>query len=77
MCGGGADPLLTKAGRTTETAYTPQAFVGFGRNWYVAAGVGLTSSDDFTSDHFYIGRFGWNLDLLPESHLSYSRRPND
>ena len=52
-------------GGATETAYTPQAFVGIGRKWYVAAGVGQTYSDDFTSAAFYIGRFGWNLDLLP------------
>jgi hypothetical protein len=41
------------------------AFVGVGRNWYIAAGVGLTHTDDFTSDHFYIGRIGWDLALLP------------
>lgn len=52
-------------GGATATSYTPQAFVGFGRNWYIAAGVGLTHSDEFTSDPFYIGRGGWNLDLLP------------
>ncbi len=52
-------------GGSTDTAYTPMAFVGVGRNWYVAAGIGVTITDDFTSDSFYVGRVGWNLDLLP------------
>lgn len=52
-------------GGSTETAYTPMGFVGVGRDWYVAAGIGVTITDDFTSDHFYVGRIGWDLDLLP------------
>jgi hypothetical protein len=52
-------------GGSTDTAYTPMGFIGVGRDWYIAAGVGLTYTDDFTSDHFYVGRIGWDLDLLP------------
>ena len=52
-------------GGSTETAYTPMAFIGLGRTWYIAAGVAVTHTDDFTSDDFYLGRVGWNIDLLP------------
>jgi len=56
-----------------DAAYTPMVFLGVGRSWYAAAGVGITHTekilhigdDDFSSDPYFLGRIGWNLDLVP------------
>ncbi len=52
-------------GGSTADAYTPMIFLGAGRNWYLAVGIGATYSSDFNSDSFYVGRIGKNFDLLP------------
>lgn len=54
-------------------SYTPMVFLGVGRTWYAAAGFGITHTDkvlhigneEFSADPHYLGRIGWNLDLLP------------
>ncbi|MEL7061259.1 MAG: hypothetical protein AAGN46_14650 [Acidobacteriota bacterium] len=55
-------------GGSTDSALSPAVLVGIGGTFYGAAGVGVTFSDDFeddVSEPFWIGRVGWELDLLP------------
>lgn len=56
------------------TAYSPQAYLLFGRGFYAGVGVGITKSDAFAdgdewSDPWYAGRVGVDLLLLPRVHL--------
>jgi len=61
-------------GGSTDTAYSPQAFILFGRVLYVGFGLGATKSDnlpsgDDWSDIWYAGRVGVEFLLLPRIHL--------
>lgn len=63
-----ADYYKDGYGGATESALAPAVFVGVGRDIYVAIGLAATYSDDFDgsfSDPYYIGRIGYDLDLLP------------
>ena len=56
----------------TKDAYSPQAYVVVGRNFYVAAGVGTTYSSDLEdeiTDPFYAAKAGINISLLPHIDL--------
>lgn len=55
-------------GGATEAAYSPQAYVVLGRNWFVGVGVGTTYSDGFEdeiSDPYYAAKAGFSIGLLP------------
>lgn len=55
-------------GGSTDSAVSPIGFVGIGKDWYAAAGVGATFSSDFddnVSDPFFVGRVGKIFDILP------------
>lgn len=65
-------------GGYSGNTYTPMVFVGVGRTWYVAAGIAYTHTDkvlhigdeEFSSgDSYFLGRIGWNLELLPRVAL--------
>lgn len=60
-------------GGFSGNTYAPTAFLGVGRTWYAAAGIGIIHSDkylhigdeEFNSATYYLGRIGWNIDLVP------------
>lgn len=60
-------------GGFSGNTYAPTAFLGVGRQWYAAAGIGIIHSDkylhigdeEFNSATYYQGRIGWNIDLVP------------
>lgn len=56
-------------GGSTESAYSPIAFILVGHGFYAGVGAGVTVSDGFedddVSDPFWIGRVGWDVALLP------------
>lgn len=55
-------------GGSSDSAISPRVLVGAGGNFYVAVGIGTTFADGFEnsmSDPFYVGRVGFELDLLP------------
>ena len=53
-------------GGSTEGSWAPIGFVLLGNRIYVGAGVGVTVLDglDDVSDPFYVGRVGYQIDLL-------------
>jgi hypothetical protein len=56
----------------TRDAYSPQAYIVVGRNFYVAAGVGTTYSSDLEdeiTDPYYAAKVGINVGLLPHIAL--------
>ena len=64
-------------GGATKEAYSPQAYVVVGRNWFVGVGVGTTYSDDFEdeiTDPYYAAKAGFSLGLLP--HLAVDLAAN-
>lgn len=61
-------------GGSADQAYSPQAYVLFGRFLYAGVGIGMTKSDtlpdgDSWSDPWYAGRVGVEFLLLPRVHL--------
>jgi len=61
-------------GGSTGKAYSPQAYVLFGRGLYGGVGIGLNKSDTFVSgkkwsDPWYAARVGLDMLLLPKLHL--------
>ncbi|MEM8961782.1 MAG: hypothetical protein AAGD38_09900 [Acidobacteriota bacterium] len=55
-------------GGSTETSFAPigWVFIG-GSGLYAGAGIGITIAEDFesdTSDPFYVGRIGYDLELI-------------
>jgi hypothetical protein len=59
---------------SSGSAYSPQAFVLFGRFFYAGVGVGATKRDDPLigddwTDPWYAGRIGLDMLLLPRFHL--------
>ncbi len=59
-------------GGATESAYSPQIFLLFGRGIYAGLGIGAIYSSglaDDWSDPFYAARAGFDLLLLPKIHL--------
>ena len=61
-------------GGSSGKAYSPQAYLLFGRGIYAGVGVGITKSDSFPngdnwSDPWYAARVGLDLLLLPKVHL--------
>ena len=61
-------------GGSTDTSYSPQAFILVGRLFYGGVGIGATKSDGFPSgdswsDVWYAGRIGVEFLLLPKIHL--------
>lgn len=65
-------------GGATDPAFAPMAMIGAGGTFYVAVGIGVTVADEFdgsVSDPFYVGRVGFELDLLPgvsvDIHANY------
>jgi len=59
-------------GGAIKDAYSPQAYVLLGRNWYAGAGVGTTYSKDFKdeiSDPFFAAKAGLRIGLLPHLDL--------
>lgn len=59
-------------GGSTDSVFSPQAFVLIGHGLYAGVGVGVSYSsgfeDDF-SDPFYLARVGFNMELLPKLFL--------
>lgn len=52
-------------GGSTEEAISPQVFLLVGHGLYAGAGVGVTYSDEDTSDPFYAARLGFDITVLP------------
>lgn len=52
-------------GGSTESAFSPQAYVLVGHGLYAGAGVGVVYSDGDTSDPFYAARVGFKFSLIP------------
>lgn len=55
-------------GGATDGTLTPIAFLGVGRGWYAAVGIGASYSSQFSdnvSDTFWAGRLGWQKALVP------------
>jgi len=52
-------------GGSTEEAISPQVFLLVGHGLYAGAGVGVTYSDEDTSDPFYAARVGFDISILP------------
>jgi hypothetical protein len=59
-------------GGATDAAVSPQVFVVLGGSLYAALGAGVIYSEGFEeewSDVYYAARIGWDLNLLPRTHL--------
>ena len=59
-------------GGSNSAAYSPVAFVLAEFGIYAGVGIGVTVSDGFdnnVSDPFYVGRVGWDFQLVPRLHL--------
>jgi hypothetical protein len=61
-------------GGSAEEAISPQVFLLIGHGLYAGAGVGVTYSDEDTSDPYYAARVGWDITLIP--HLSVDLHAN-
>lgn len=52
-------------GGSTETAYSPQAYLLIGHGLYAGVGVGNVISDGETSDPFYAAKVGFDFAIIP------------